>query len=115
MTADGGGNAGLWVPCKSKPGFCPAPTALGNRKRRDSHIPTATTAVSRIFKTKNRQKNCGRWKSGNRKARFPLSHRPDRLRRKDELVDGVLQAPADPKPRKETSQSDRSFFRLILQ
>src|SRR5689334_5040336 len=52
MTAEGGGNAGRWTPCKSKPGLCTAPTALGNRKRRDSHIPTATTAVSLIFKTK---------------------------------------------------------------
>jgi len=39
--------------------FPSAPTALGNRKLRDSHIPTAATK---------------QWKSGKPKAGFPLSH-----------------------------------------
>jgi hypothetical protein len=34
---------------------------------------------------KNKQKNCGRWKSGNPKPGFPLFHHPDSLRRKEEL------------------------------
>jgi hypothetical protein len=30
-----------WTPRKTKSRFPSAPTVLGNRKRRDSHIPTA--------------------------------------------------------------------------
>src|SRR5687767_7925304 len=44
---------------KPKGRFSTAPTALGNRKQRDSHIPTAATK---------------QWKSGKPKAGFPLSH-----------------------------------------
>jgi hypothetical protein len=46
---------------KPKAGFPSFPTALGNRKKRDSHIPTAPATAAR--------------KSGNPKAGFPLSHR----------------------------------------
>jgi hypothetical protein len=56
---DGGGNDGPWTQRKTKSRFPSAPTALGNRKLRDSHIPTAATK---------------QWKSGKPKAGFPLSH-----------------------------------------
>src|SRR5208283_1475741 len=56
---DGGGNDGPWTPRKTKRRFPSAPTALGNRKLRDSHIPTAATQ---------------QWKSGKPKAGFPLFH-----------------------------------------
>jgi hypothetical protein len=46
---------------KPKTGFPSFPTALGNRKKRDSHIPTAPATTAR--------------KTGNPKAGFPLSHR----------------------------------------
>jgi len=41
MKGEGCGNAGPWTPRKTKSRFPSAPTVLGNRKRRDSHIPTA--------------------------------------------------------------------------
>jgi hypothetical protein len=56
---DGGGNDGPWTPRKTNSRFPSAPTALGNRKLRDSHISTAATK---------------QWKSGKPKAGFPLSH-----------------------------------------
>src|ERR1039458_10248259 len=56
---DGGGNDGPWTPRKTNSRFPSAPTALGNRKLRDSHIPTAATK---------------QWKSGKPKTGFPLSH-----------------------------------------
>jgi hypothetical protein len=60
MNTEGRGNDGPWTPWKTESRFSTAPTALGNRQRRDFHIPTAPTK---------------RWKSGKPKAGFPLSHR----------------------------------------
>lgn len=60
MRAEGRGNDGPWTPWKTKGRFSTVPTALGNRRQRDFHIPTAPTK---------------RWKSGKPKAGFPLSHR----------------------------------------
>ena len=60
MRADDGGNTGCGRGGKPKGRFSTAPTALGNRKRRDSHIPPAATK---------------QWKSGKPKSRlstFPL-------------------------------------------
>jgi hypothetical protein len=57
----GCGNDELWKKRKTKSRFPSFPTALGNRKQRDSHIPTAPATAAR--------------KSGNPKAGFPLSHR----------------------------------------
>jgi len=58
---------------KPKAGFPPFPTALGNRKKRDFHIPTAPATTAR--------------KSGNPKTGFPLSRRgfhvPKKLRKED--------------------------------
>src|ERR1019366_6030998 len=53
------GNDGPWTPRKTNSRFPSAPTALGNRKLRDPHIPTAATK---------------QWKSGKPKTGFPLSH-----------------------------------------
>jgi hypothetical protein len=55
-----------------------------SRKQRDSHIPTAPTVCYRISAEQPRPKNWVRWKSGNPKAGFPLSHRTESLRRKEE-------------------------------
>jgi hypothetical protein len=57
----GCGNDGQWKKRKTKGRFPSFPTALGNRQKRDSHIPTAPAAAAR--------------KSGNPKAGFPLSRR----------------------------------------
>src|SRR5216683_3459975 len=57
----GCGNDGPWERRKTKSRFSSFPTALGNRKKRDFHIPTAPATAAR--------------KSGNPKAGFPLSHR----------------------------------------
>src|ERR1700685_2039863 len=57
----GCGNDGPWKKRKTKGRFPSFPTALGNRKKRDSHIPTAPATAAR--------------KSGNPKAGFPLSRR----------------------------------------
>jgi hypothetical protein len=40
-----GGNAGRWKAWKTKLRFPPLSTALGNRQRRDFHIPTAPPAA----------------------------------------------------------------------
>jgi hypothetical protein len=40
-----GGNVGLWTPCKNKTRLWPrAHSSFGNRKRRDSHIPSSAIA-----------------------------------------------------------------------
>jgi hypothetical protein len=88
VKTEGRGNDGLWTTRKTKPRFPSLPTALGNRCR-DSHISTAPATVP-PFRSQSRKKNFGPWKSGNRKARFPLSHRPDSLRRKVALFVLVL-------------------------
>src|SRR5436190_20272546 len=72
--AQGGGNDGLWTRRKTKGRFPSASTALGNRKRRDSHIPTAPTT-----------KPVEKWKSKSRistfpPARFPLSQTNDKTK-----------------------------------
>ena len=56
--------------------FHPFPRSLRiSQTARDSHIPT-DPAVCLPCWAKEPKKNWGPWKSGNRKARFPLSHRP---------------------------------------
>jgi hypothetical protein len=60
---------------------------LGNlaKRRRDFHISTAPASVASLrAKSKQRIEKCGRWKSGNPKAGFPLSHHPDSLRQQGE-------------------------------
>ena len=64
-----------------------------SRKRPDSHIPTAPTVCARVLAKQLRLKNWVRWKSGNPKAGFPLSHRTDGLRRKEEIPKSVYDAP----------------------
>ena len=64
-----------------------------SRKQRDSHIPTAPTVCYRVSTKQPRLKNWVRWKSGNPKAGFPLSHRTDGLRRKEETPESVYNAP----------------------
>jgi hypothetical protein len=58
--AQGGGNDGLWTPRKTKSRFSSVPTALGNRTRRDFHIPTAPTT-----------RPVEKWKSKGRISTFP--------------------------------------------
>ena len=48
MKEDGCGNDGPWTPRKTKGRFPSAPTALGNRQHRDSHIPTAATRRGKV-------------------------------------------------------------------
>jgi hypothetical protein len=64
---------------------------------RDSHISTAP-AVSLIYPTKTKPRNtqCKPWKSGNRQARFPLSHRTGSLRRKEEAWVSVYHDSSNP-------------------
>ena len=64
-----------------------------SRKQRDSHISTAPTVCYRVSTEQPRLKNWVRWKSGNPKAGFPLSHRTDGLRRKEEIPKSVYYAP----------------------
>ena len=64
-----------------------------SRKQRDSHIPTAPTVCYSVSTKQPRRKNWVRWKSGNPKAGFPLSHRTDSLRRKEENPKSVYNAP----------------------
>jgi hypothetical protein len=64
-----------------------------SRKQRDSHIPTAPTVCYRVSTKQPRLKNWVRWKSGNPKTGFPLSHRTDGLRRKEEISKSVYDAP----------------------
>jgi len=64
-----------------------------SRKQRDSHISTAPTACYCVSTEQPRLKNWVRWKSGNPKAGFPLSHRTDGLRRKEEIPKSVYDAP----------------------
>jgi hypothetical protein len=62
-----------------------------SRPNRHSHIPTAPATRAYIDKTKaNRKKNCGPWENGNPKPGFPLSHSPDRLRRKEKTSKRTL-------------------------
>jgi hypothetical protein len=79
------GNAGAMESLEiQKQDFHPFHSSLEiSHEQRDSHIPTAR-AVS-IGNRENREtgKKCGPWKSGNPKTGFPLSHRPDSLRRKE--------------------------------
>ena len=56
----GGGNDGPWTPRKTKGRFSSVPTALGNRTRRDFHIPTAPT-----------MRPVEKWKSKGRISTFP--------------------------------------------
>ncbi len=59
----GRGNAGLWTRRKTKNRFPSAPTALGNRKRRDSHISTASMTVvpqTQKPKTKTEERRPGK-------------------------------------------------------
>ena len=53
MKEDGCGNDGPWTPRKTKGRFPSAPTALGNRKQRDSHIPTAATRRGKVENEKH--------------------------------------------------------------
>src|ERR1039457_5860847 len=64
-----------------------------SRKQRDSHIPTAPTVCYRVSTKQPRLKNWVPWESGNPKAGFPLSHRTDGLRRKEETPESVYNAP----------------------
>src|SRR4051794_7912494 len=53
-----------------------------SQEQRDSHIPTNFCETLSVgLKTKTKDFQMGRWESGNPKAGFPLSHRPDSLRR----------------------------------
>jgi hypothetical protein len=57
-----------------------------SRKQRDSHISTAPTAPYCVSTEQPRLKELGaveKWKS--KKQDFPLSHRTDGLRRKEEI------------------------------
>src|ERR1035438_5728584 len=45
---DGCGNDGPWTPRKTKGRFSSAPTALGNRTQRDSHISTAPARRGKV-------------------------------------------------------------------
>jgi hypothetical protein len=73
---------------------------------RDSHISTAPT-VSWIYSRKPNPGTlqCVPWKSGNRKARFPLSHRTDSLRRKVADWVSVAHHPGAPEPKPERRPS----------
>jgi hypothetical protein len=53
VKADRRGNDGPWTRWKTKDGFPTAPTALGNRKRRDSHISTAATRRGKVENEKH--------------------------------------------------------------
>ena len=53
MKEDGCGNAGPWTLRKTKGRFPSAPTALGNRKQRDSHIPTAAMRRGKVENEKH--------------------------------------------------------------
>jgi hypothetical protein len=59
-----------------------------SQRQRDSHIPTTSTTIlphkdpKTKTKTKTKNPQWRPWKSGNPKAEFLLSHRPNRLRRK---------------------------------
>src|ERR1700733_1507808 len=64
-----------------------------SRRQRDSHISTAPTVCYRVSTEQPQLKNWVRWKSGNPKAGFPLSHRTDGLRRKEEIPKSVYDAP----------------------
>src|ERR1035438_6206754 len=64
-----------------------------SRKQRDSHIPTAPTVCYRVSTKQPRLKNGVRWERENPKAGFPLSHRTDGLRRKEETPESVYNAP----------------------
>ena len=66
---------------KPKAGFPSFPTALGNRQRRDFHIPTARTTGIPPYK-KGKHKNEEPWKSGNPKTGFPLFHGTNTLKKK---------------------------------
>ena len=55
-----------------------------SQEARDFHIPTAPAVDPGKTQNRGTQKKCGRWKSGNPKAGFPLSHSPYSLRRKEE-------------------------------
>ena len=57
-----------------------------SRKRRDSHIPTAPTVCARVLAKQLPLKNWVRWKSGNPKAGFPLSHRTDGPLRREKFL-----------------------------
>src|SRR5438128_5494169 len=79
--------AGVWKPVKTKSRFSPAPT-LPWKSRQRREIPTFPPRRLRLLAIGGSQNKTGTergpWKSGNPKAGFPLSHRPDSLRRKEE-------------------------------
>jgi len=76
--AQGGGNDGLWTRRKTKIRFPSAPTALGNRKKRDFHIPTAPTT-----------KPVEKWKSKSRISTFPPARFPSSLNTKKTKKGGL--------------------------
>jgi len=61
MSKDGG-NDGRWTPRKTNGRFPPAPTALGNRQRRDFHIPTAPAVPYGLPRTPESGRSVGRGK-----------------------------------------------------
>jgi len=82
-----------------------------SQRARDSHIPTAPAILIGLRENRGTGKNCGPWKSGNPKAEFPLSHRPDSLRRKE--GDRFEQAPEGAE-RKPVSAAARLRFQYHL-
>jgi len=114
---DGYGNDGLWTRRKTKSRFPSAPTALGNRRSGDFHIPTAAAVYAPIKVKSKIKKNCVRWKSGNPKPGFPLSHRTDGLRRKegDCVVDSGTRLEARTSERRPYGGRFAPASRLIVQ
>src|SRR5438105_3261003 len=89
-----------WKAWKTKSRFPTLSTAPWKfRKRREiPTFPQPPAVVGGRRENRGRGKNCGPWENGNPKPGFPLSHRPDSLRRKE--GDRFEQAPegAERKP-----------------
>jgi hypothetical protein len=75
---DGRGNDALWKPWKAKrQAFHRSHERLEIAKAAISTFPPPRLRSLSPDKTKNKGPIWGRWKSGNPKSGFPLSHRPD--------------------------------------
>ena len=96
------GMAERWKPWKTKKRFPTVSIApWKSRKQREiSTFPQLRRRCACCFPKKLQNKNtfvCGRWKSGNPTAGFPLSHRPDSLRRK--VKTSLIEPPRRAAPR----------------
>ena len=81
--------AGLWKARKAKGRLLSLSTSPLDISPSAGEIPTFPQ-LRRVLlllerkASKQRTEKCGRWKSGNPKAGFPLSHRPESLRQQGE-------------------------------